>query len=58
MSHPTVANDPKVRKFHNIHWCGKFVETIPVPFVVARASHVPSERFSCDGFFLHRLQAS
>jgi hypothetical protein len=29
-----------------------------VPFVVARASHVPSERFSCDGFFLHRLQAS
>ncbi len=58
MSHPTVANDPKVTEFHRIPSCCKFVETVPVPFVVAHVSHVPSERFSCDGFLLNRLQAS
>jgi len=56
MSHPTIANDPKVTEFHKIP-C-KFVETVPVPFSAAYVSHVPSERFSCDGFLLNRLQAS
>jgi hypothetical protein len=28
-----------------------------VPFVMAHVSHVPSERFSCHGFLLNRLQA-
>jgi hypothetical protein len=58
MSHPTVANDPKVTEFHKIPSCCKFVETVPMPFVVALVLHVPSERFSCDGFLLKRLQAS
>jgi hypothetical protein len=42
----------------SIPLCCKFVETVPVPFVFAHVSHVPSERFSCDGFLLNRLQAS
>jgi hypothetical protein len=41
-----VANDPKVTEFHKIPSCCKFVETVPVPFVVAHVLHVPSERFS------------
>jgi hypothetical protein len=46
MSHPTIANDPKVTEFHKIPSRCKFVETVQVPFVVAHVSHVPSERFS------------
>jgi len=48
----------KVTKIHKIPSCCKFVETVPMPFVVAHVSHVPSERFSCHGFLLNRLQAS
>jgi len=57
MSHLTVANDPKVTEFHKIPFCRKFVETVPVPFVVAHVSHVASERLPCNRF-LFRLPAS
>ncbi len=47
----------KVTEFRNIPCC-KFVQTIPVPFAVARVSHVLSETFSSIGILLNSLQAS
>ncbi len=55
---PPLQIYPKVTEFHKIPSCCQFVETVPVPFVLVHVSLVPSERFSCDGFLLNRLQAS